>query len=375
MSLSVVRQAKQRRWTLVAVVTALLVAVPAVVAVLRPAGQAIDPTRLRDLVLRSDTAPYQGYAHSTGALALPELPNLADVSALFTTTTRMHAWYAGPDRYRVAVLTTAGEHDSYRLPDGDYTWDYGTNALTKLTGEPTVRLPRASDLLPPEIARWVLRSAPGDGVTALAGRHVAGVAASGLRLVPADPDTTIGQVDVWADPGTGLPVRVEVTARGQQAPGLVTEFDDVDQTAPDVAAPKPAPGSGFTVTHAPDISSVLGARGRARLPATLAGRPVRTADFAGVQGAALYGSGLATFAVAAVPADFADDAADAAKKAGGATEALPVGTGVFLSITPLSLAVVHPPGARSAYLLAGLVSHQVLRAAADQLSQLHWGSR
>ncbi|TNC21786.1 hypothetical protein [Amycolatopsis alkalitolerans] len=375
MPLSVVRAAKRRRWAVVAVVTAALLAVPGLVEAWRPAGRTVDPAQLRDLVLHSDSRPYQGYARSTGSLALPRLPNLADVSALFTTTTNTHVWYAGPDRYRVAVLTTAGEHDIYRLPGTEYTWDYGTSTLTQLAGDPVVRLPRASDLVPPELARWILRSAPHDPVTALPPRRVGGVAASGLRLVPADPDTTIGQADLWADPATGLPVRVEVTARGQHAPGLVSEFQQVEQSAPVVTAPKPAPGSGFDVTNAPDIAKALGTLGRGRLPVALAGRPVRTPNFAGLRGAALYGSGLATFAAVTVPPGFADAAADAAGKAGGTTETLAAGTGTFLSITPLSLAVVHPPGSRRAYLLAGLVGHNVLRAAADQLSQPGWGSR
>lgn len=375
MSLSVVRQAKQRRWAVVGVVTAVLVAVPSIIAAVRPAGPTLDAGRLRDLVLHSASAPYQGNARSTGSLGLPELPNLADVTALFTTTTTLRAWYAGPDRYRVAVLTPAGERDTYRLPGREYSWDYGTNTLTEVTGQQAVRLPRASDLLPPELARWILRSAPADPVTALPGRNVAGVAAAGFRLVPAEPDTTIGQADVWADPATGVALRVEVTARGQRAPGLVTEFDDVQQTAPVVGPPEPAPGSGFNVTNAPDLSNALGALGRVRLPSALAGRPVRDSDFAGVQGAALYGSGLAAFAVVAVPPTIAGSAADAAGAAGGATETLIGGTGVFLSITPLSLAIVHRAGARSGFLLAGLVGQPVLQAAADQLSQLRRGGR
>lgn len=376
MPLSVVRAAKWRRWAVVAVVTAVLLAVPALFEAVQPAGRTVDPARLRDLILGSDSQPYQGYAHSTGALALPQLPNLADVSALFTTATNTHVWYAGPDRYRVAVLTTAGEHDIYRLPGTEYTWDYGTDTLTQLTGgDPVVRLPRATDLVPPELARWILRSAPHDSVTALPPRRVGQVAASGLRLVPADPDTTIGQADIWADPATGLPVRVEVTARGQHAPGLMAEFDQVEQSTPVVSPPKPAPGSGFDITTAPDISKALGTPRRVRLPATLAGRPLRTPNFAGVQGAALYGAGLATFAAIAVPPNLADAAADAAGKAGATTETLATGTGTFLSITPVSLAVVHPPGTRRAYLLAGLVGHDVLRAAADELSQPRGGIR
>ncbi|MEV4596798.1 hypothetical protein AB0K15_05290 [Amycolatopsis sp. NPDC049253] len=375
MPVSVVRRERGRRWAVVAVVAVALVALPSLVAALRPAGPAADAGHLRDLVLGSAGKPYQGLAQSRGSLAIPELPDLADVSALFSTTTTTRAWYAGPDRYRVAVLTTTGEHDVYHLPEGEYTWDYGANMLTRLTGDAAVRLPRAGDLLPPELARWALRSAPADPVSTLPPRTIAGIPAAGFRLVPADPETTIGGVDVWADPGTGLPLRVEVTARGQRAPMLTAEFEDVEQTAPVVTAPVPAPGSGFTATNAPDLSNALGALGRVRLPPKLGGRPVRTANFGGVQGAALYGSGLAAFAVVAVPRAVADGAADAAGKAGGTAITMPRGTAVQLSVTPLSLAIVRPPSSRRGYLLAGLVAPPVLAAAAADLATLRRSGR
>ncbi|NIH83642.1 hypothetical protein [Amycolatopsis granulosa] len=364
--LPVVRDARRRRWTVVAVVTAVLLTAPLVVAALRPAGPARDPAALRDLVLRSGSAVYQGYAHSTGALALPDLPDLGDVAKLFATTTTMHAWYAGPVRSRVAVLTATGEQDLYRLPEADYTWDYGTRTLTELTGAPALRLPRASDLLPPDLARWILNATPGDRLDALPGRNVAGVAASGLRVVPADPDTAIGQADVWADPATGLPVRVEVTARGQHAPGLVSTFDAVEETAPVVTTPDLAPGASFTLTTAPDLSHALRALGSARLPPVLHGRPARAS---GLDGVALYGPGLAAFAVVRVPPEVAGAVADAATTAGGAKPALTAGNAVVLSIPPLSLAVVQPHEGGRGYLLAGLVTPEVLRAAAGELAQ------
>jgi hypothetical protein len=369
MTPSVVRHGKRRRWAVVAAVAAVLVSVPSVVAALAPVGEPADAGRLRALVLASAGRPYQGYAESAGSLALPELPNLAPVTALFSLRTPMRAWYAGPDRYRVDILGTAGEHDVYRLPDGEYTWDYGDNTLTELIGEPSVRLPRAGDLLPPELARRILGAAKGDPVSALPGRNVAGVAASGLRLVPAGPDTTIGQVDVWADPATGVAVRVEVTARGQRAPILVTEFQQLEQTTPVVKAPRPVPGSGFTVASAPDVAGVLGALGQVPLPAALAGHPVMSSSFGGVEGAALYGSGLAAFAVIAVPRNVANAASDAAGKAGAVQVKLAAGTVVQLSITPLSLAIVRSAVSRRSYLLAGTVTGDVLRAAADDLSR------
>ncbi len=361
---------KRWRWAVVGALGVLLVSVPSVVGALSPSGASGDPSRLRSLVLGSAGRPYQGYAESSGSLALPELPNLGAVTALFSMRTPMRAWYAGPDRYRVDILGTAGEHDVYRLPDGEYTWDYGDNTLTELIGDPGVRLPRGGDLLPPELARRILGAAQGDPVSALPGRNVAGVAASGLRLVPADPDTTVGRVDVWADPVTGVAVRVELTARGQDAPILVTEFRQLEQTTPVVEAPRPALGSGFGVASAPDVADTLGAFSQVPLPARLAGRPVTSSDFGGVQGAALYGSGLASFAVIAVPRTVANAASDAAGKAGAVQVKLATGSVVQLSITPLSLGIVRSSVSRRSYLLAGTVTPAVLKSVADELSRL-----
>jgi len=373
---TVVRAQARRRWAVVAVLATVLVTVPAIAAALPSAGTSIDPARLRALVLGSAGKPYQGLAESSGSLALPELPNLADVSALFTSRTTMRAWYAGPDRYRFDTISAAGEHDVYRLPktdytwDGEYTWDYGANMLTELIGEPTVRLPRAGDLLPPELARRILEAAPGDPVTVLGARRVAGVSASGLRLTPADEDTTLGRIDIWADPVTGVAVRVEITARGQQAPVLVSEFQELDQTTPVVNVPVPTPGSGFSVTTAPDIAGALGAVSQVTLPRTVAGRTVRSSDFGGIQGAALYGDGLAAFAAAALPRDVANAAGDAAEKAGASTVKLANGTATLLSIPPLSLAIVRSTLSRRSFLLVGTVTPSVLETAGDELARL-----
>ncbi|HWD06860.1 MAG TPA: hypothetical protein VG674_30905 [Amycolatopsis sp.] len=362
-------RAKLRRWALVVAIAALLVAIPSVVGALGPRGGTVDADRLRGLVLASDKAPYQGVARSVGALALPELPDLGDLTPLFAGTTEMRAWYAAPDRYRVATLTATGERDTYKFPDAEYTWDYGSAMLTKLVGDPRVRLPRASDLLPPELARRLLRMAPGDAASALPGRRIAGIAASGVRITPADPSTTIGQVDVWADPATGLPLRVEITARGQRAPIVTTEFQEVRQVQPVVSRPVPTSAMGFSVTGAPDLAQALGAFGRARLPDTLDGRPERDAQLGGIRGTALYGTGLASFAVVALPRDVGGRLADAAAKAGATTTPLESGQQVQLSIAPLSLAVVRPQFGRRAYLLAGTVTPEVLRSAGAELAR------
>ena len=75
-----------------------------------------------------------------------------------------------------------------------------------------IRLPDASDLLPPTLARALLQDVGDEELARLPSRRVAGMAAPGVRLVPADRRGP-GPLDLWAEPQTGLPLRVEVSGR------------------------------------------------------------------------------------------------------------------------------------------------------------------
>ncbi|HEV2784156.1 MAG TPA: hypothetical protein VGX25_32620 [Actinophytocola sp.] len=361
---------KGRRWSLVAVVAGVLVALPAIGSALPVPAVGVEPERLRDMIVRSVERPYQGYAETTGMLSVPDLPNLEQVTSLINGTTRVRSWYDGPSRWRFDVLTAGAERDVYRTPDGEYIWDFGANLVTEVIGAQPVRLPRAGDLLPPDLARWVLRAAPEDRVEALRSRRVAGIAAAGLRLRPADPDTSIGRVDIWADPQTGLPVRVEATARGAGQPFLVTEFLELSLTRPaaETVTPPLPPDSGYNVTVAPDIVNALGAAAPASLPDTLAGRPLRADDLGGLPGVGQYGGGLSSFVVLPLPRNVGGSATDAARKGGGRELTLPGGTGMLLTVPPLTVIIERSNVARRSYLIAGLISPAVLERAAAELS-------
>ncbi|WP_325158657.1 hypothetical protein [Actinophytocola sp.] len=367
---SVVARDRRRRWSLVAVLAAVLIALPAVVAALPSPVAPVEPGRLRELMVRSAAQPYQGYAESTGTVGVPDLPNLTQVTSLVNGTTRIRSWYDSPERWRFDVLSLGNEHDVYRTPEGEFLWEYGTSRVTQVLGEQPVRLPRAGDLLPPDLARRVLAAAPGDPVEALPARRVAGVGAVGLRVRPADPETTIGQVDIWAEPDSGLPLRVEVTARGGAAPILVTEFLEVRLDRPDPLTLTPAhpPEAEEHVLMAPDIVAALGVANPALFPAELAGRPLRTAELAGVPGAALYGTGLSAFVVLPLPRGLGGRATEAARKAAAIDLTLPGGTGVLLTIPPVTVIIERSTASRRSFLLTGLVTRSVLERAAADLS-------
>lgn len=376
-TLSVVRPRTVRAWALVGAVALVAVLAPRVPGWLPASSATVAPAELRQRVLGSASRPYQGHAEINGTLQLPELPNLRDLTALLTGTTQVRTWYADPSRWRFDVVTPIGERGVYGTPDGEYIWDYGANMLTRLIGQAPVRLPRAGDLTPPELARRILSAAAGDPLTPLPARRVAGHDAAGLRLVPSDPDTTIGHVDLWADPGTGLALAVEVTARGASRPVLASRFLEFDPTAPPAAVlvPKRPPGSGYSIVPGPGVADGLNALGLGRPLPRLAGRELREAAAAGVRGVGVYGTGLSAFVAVPVPGDVGSQAADAITRAGGTTENPPRGEVTSLSIAPLSVAVARSAYTQRSFLLAGLTDTDVLLTAARELALLPWTRR
>ncbi|MER7283909.1 hypothetical protein ABT369_56805 [Dactylosporangium sp. NPDC000244] len=353
--MSVVRREARRRWAVVAALVGALVAVPLVVAFAPVTAERVEPAVLRDRIMVAAQGPYQGYVQSRGSMVLPDLPQLADTAALFSGTTSMRVWHAGPDAWRVAVLDPVGEKDWFRTPEGSFTWDYGRNLWTGSAGEPAARPPQASDLVPPELALRLLRDAgAGARIAALADRRIAGVAAAGIRVTAADPDSTIGAVDVWADPRTGLALEVDVGG------ALTTRFLDASAAPPaeDVVQPRASGSSGFAAATQSEIASSLNSVARANLPGSLAGRARVPGPLSAL---AVYGDGLSRLVVVAVPGRLGERTLNALRNAGGT----PIATGYLLRSSVLTLAVTR--SGRRTYLVAGFVTADLITRAAGEL--------
>jgi hypothetical protein len=208
-------------------------------------------------------------------------------------------------------------------------------------------------------------------VRSLPSRRVAGRTAAGLRLRPEDPDTTVGRVDVWADPESGLPLRVEVAPRtGSDLPLLVTELQDVDLRAPDDDAllpPRP-PGSSRIRAAANDLGSALRVLDAAAPPARLAGRARVALDGDELPGVGVYGPGLAGFVLVPVSRGIAGQVLDGAGAAGGSRIDVPRGRAVSVATPLLSLAVRGGRG--GGVLLVGTVGPDVLERAVVELAQV-----
>jgi hypothetical protein len=228
-------------------------------------------------------------------------------------------------------------------------------------GEAAVRFARPADLLPPELGRRVAAAAGAGEVTRLGARRVAGVHALGLRIVPRSAGTTVARADLWADPASGLPVRVELTAKGQREPIVTTAFLDLDLGPPDPATVRFAvPGDADVHREeAPDLARAIHRYSPFVLPDRLDGRPARTEV---ASAASTYGQGFELVAVVAFPARFSP-------RTRSFLERVPTRRGAWgeasVIATPLLNGMIFERQG-VAYALAGTVTQPVLdRVAAD----------
>ena len=352
------------RWLVLGGAVAVLVALPGLVAAVPARDRPLAAEELLGRVRASDRVAYQGYAEARAGLGLPDVPRAGRVVALLGETTRMRAFVAGPATWRVDELTPIGERDLYAGDGGTLLWDSGERRAVVTDGEPPVRFARPADLLPPELGRRVAAAAGAGEVSRLGARRVAGVHALGLRVVPRSAGTTVARVDLWADPASGLPVRVELTARGGTRPIVTTAFLDLRLGAPDPARVRfAAPDDADVDTdQAPDLARAVDRFSPFVLPDPLAGEPRRT----GVGSAAsTYGRGFDLVAVLAFPASFSPRTRAFLDEA--PTRKGPWGEASVLATPLLNGLVFERDGV--AYALAGTVTQPVLDRVAASLAR------
>jgi len=358
-----------RRWAAVTAGVALLLAAPYAAGRL-PSGRAdVLPVVLLARVRNSGSVPHSGYAESTARIGLPSVPQIGEVLDLLGQTTRLRVWWAGIASWRVDALGAAGERDLYRDAAGLTLWDSAERRATRQQGESSVRLARPSDLLPTELGRRLAASAAAQELSGLPSRQVAGVTAAGLRITPASATTTIGRIDMWVDPPTGLPLRVEVTEKGASVSTVVTGFLELSRQppAPEQVRYRPAPDVPLDYVQAPDIAALVGTFSSLVLPSNAAGTARRGS--VGEAGGT-YGEGYSAVAALVLPGRLLR------RVRRGLAEALPpevrpYGEVTVLRAPLLSGLLVVPPGEPGyGFILSGAVSTEELeRVAAGLVSQ------
>ncbi len=281
----------------------------------------------------------------------------------------MRVWWRSNAEWRVDSIKPTGETDLHHGGGGTWTWDYESNTAQWTEDGPAevVRLPRADDLLPGNLARRLLHESRTADATRLPNARIAGHDAAGVRVTITDARSTIRHIDVWALPADGLPLRVAVYGRAA-TPVVSTTMYDLDTTRPAAAttAFDPTPDTRTRVGGPADIVSAIDQFGNNDPPATLAGLARRTTLRLG--GVGVYGRGVTVLTAIPLSARLAGTVVPELRQVPGMVED---DTGIAIGIGAVNLQLSPPTGFGARWLLVGTVTPATLRAAVPTLPPAH----
>jgi outer membrane lipoprotein-sorting protein len=258
----------QQRW-----LPALLIPVALAMAVLFgsvQAGAAVSlPSRTADEILamiaRTDVRALSGTVEQTAGLGLPELPTTgpgmapgaASALELLTGTHTARIYVDGPSKARLQVLDQLAERDV--VINGGNAWFYNSadNSATHLTAP----APSASDgkesaptrpsMPTPEAVagRFLAAIDSSTEVSVDDAQSVAGRTAYRLSLNPRSQETLVDSVSIDVDSQTGLPLGIEVRAKGQAEPAYSLAYTELNLSTPDAGLFEFTPPPGASITE------------------------------------------------------------------------------------------------------------------------------
>jgi hypothetical protein len=354
-----------RRWAVVVLGALVLLGTPLAVRALPVSDPDVGAGTLLARAQASGPVAYSGYVESAGTLQLPVTDQLSDLATLLGQRSRLRVWWRSADDWRVDTLETAGETDLFHRQSDTTRWDYQAERATT-SDEADIRLPRSSDLLPPELGRLALRDARPAEVSRIPAVRVAGVEAPGLRLVPAERQSTVDHVDMWLEPVTGLPLRVALYADGDDAAAVSTGFLELTMGAPPATVTRFTAPAGTSINF-DDVVDVAAAAQRYApviAPRRLAGLGPRPGP---PDGGAVGEYGRGVTAMVAIP--LWDNSADPLRDQLDKTPGVVVGAGGTrsLSVGPLELMLTPEVFEDHSWLVVGTVTQATLVRAVAQL--------
>jgi outer membrane lipoprotein-sorting protein len=265
-----------------------VVATAGVIAGLQiPAAQAspVLPARtpaqlLAQISSDAQVPPLTGTVVESTSLGLPQLPaagSPTSITSLLTGSHTVKVYYQDASHFRLAVPQPEAETDV--IGDGAKTWlwDSASNSVTEFVApakgtHPQKKLPQLPALTPQQAANQVLKAVGQTTLISLQSNvMIAGEPAYQLILAPKDHRSLVGKVQIAVDAKYGMPLRVEVFAKGAKSPAF-----QVGYTALQFTAPAPA---NFAFTPPPTASVKVVNLGRDSKPAP-GTRPQETSGFA-----------------------------------------------------------------------------------------------
>ena len=342
---------------------AVLAALPWVVGHRPVPTASISAASLLARIQHSGAQPYSGYAEADGGLGLPVSGEFDSVTELLGGHTELRVWFRSAADSRVDTITAFGESDVHTDAAGAWTWNYERSRATRVQADdPEVRLPDTADVLPPELGRRLLSQALASEVRRLPVGRIAGIDAVGLRLRPAQTVTSVDHVDVWADPVTGVPLRVEVFGQGATTPAMSTSFLDFSRSRPSaqVVAFVAPDRARVNRSRGFDIASATNEFSNAEVPSALAGLSRVPHDIGSI---GIYGRGVTQLVAAPLWDGLANQLSDQLRTA-GATEK---GDEQSFTVGPVSALLLNSTTGRS-WLFTGTVTPATLLKAASEVA-------
>ncbi len=351
------------RWWIVLLTAVALVAVPVAVANRPAAASDISAIDLATRVQASGGVAWSGLVQTSGALQVPDSDSFATLAELLGEDNQLRVWWRSGSDWRVDRLRSTGETDLFRQRGLSIRWVF-ESATATVSPVSTVRLPDASDLLPPTLGRSLLQGAKPAELSRLPARRVAGVDAPGLRLRPDTAATTVDHLDLWVEPGTGLPLRVELYGAGDRRPVLTSALQQLELRTPAAATTDFTPSDGISVQYeeSVDVAAAANAFAAYDLPASLAGLETRNGRDPGAVG--VYGRGPTTLLVLPLRGQVAGPLRSRLQTSAAARQ---TAVGTVAPVGPVGLLVTPRQQGRISFLLAGTVTPESLERAAAEL--------
>jgi outer membrane lipoprotein-sorting protein len=292
-----------------------------------PGLPARTPAQLLAEAGSSKTPPLTGTVVETASFGLPSLPGTSDPTSLTSLLTGSHTvkvWYASPQHFRLAVPGSLSESDVIRDGSTAWLWQSTANSVTEYSlpaGKPAPVPPQVQALTPQQAAQQVLaRVGKTTTVSVASNVSVAGQAAYELVLAPKDSRSLVGQVVIAIDGSNGVPLRLQVFARGASSPAFQVGYTSVQFVTPAPAELSFTPPPGAKISHetmnggdtgastgqaAPDVSTIgSGWLSVLKLPSsslTPPSGPVGSGGPVSVNGASYGGAALSALLAAATP--------------------------------------------------------------------------
>jgi outer membrane lipoprotein-sorting protein len=271
-----VKLSRRARWavpgTAVAVTAAVVAALQIPAAQAAPDLAARTPAQLlASLSSDAKVPPLTGTVVETASLGLPQLPQTGNQSSSLTTLlTGSHTvkvYYQDATHYRLAIPQPQAETDVIADGTTAWLWQSSSDSVTEFTapagerGQAEKKLP-ATPLTPQQAANQVLAAVGKTTVVSVqANVMVAGEPSYQLVLAPKDSRSLVGRVVIAVDGKYGVPLRVQLFAKGASSPAFQVGFTDLQFVAPSAANFSFTPPSGASVdkVNLSDDKSTAGA--------------------------------------------------------------------------------------------------------------------